>query len=144
MGRQLEGKIKKHQRELAIMQNDLLCPQLAVNHSGLIFIFSLLLYSFHVMGFSFSKSFSAPRESPEILILRHDKKKKKKIKRKPEQPRKQGKTATTNNKFLGELLIVFFLFFFLLRPIFSLPLGCVKKITLTPSPNQWHTISSRQ
>jgi hypothetical protein len=75
-GQAARRKKKKHQRELAIMQNDLLGPQLAVNHSGLIFIFSLLLYSFHVMGFSFSKSFSAPRESPEILILRHDKKEK--------------------------------------------------------------------
>lgn len=99
MGRQLEGKIKKHQRELAIMQNDLLCPQLAVNHSGLIFIFSLLLYSFHVMGFSFSKSFSAPRESPEILILRHDKKRKRKLKENPSsrENREKQQQQTTNS-----------------------------------------------
>lgn len=142
MGRQLEGK--KHQRELAIMQNDLLGPQLAVNHSGLIFIFSLLLFVSRYGLLFFKIIFSPERESPEILILRHDKKEKK-IKIKPEQQRKQGKTATTNNKFLGELLIVFSYFFFFTSAHFLPPVGCcVKKITLAPSPNQWHTISSRQ
>ena len=128
------------------MQNDLLGPQLAVNHSGLIFfsfspLFFFLLYS--LMLFSLKKKNKNPKSFFSALLLKgfryytHTQKNR--------QRNEEKKKGTTTNKHIPLGIFDCFLYSFLSPYLYiSFPPVACEEITLLTTtiyslfPNQWH------